>query len=102
MPQPLSFPGSLEEDTMRILLLAILAVLVAPRGAAAQSADTRYCEAFAEKYDAYLETAGDKGGRTTPVEVTLAIDHCRSDPAASISVLEKQLKAARLNLPPRG
>jgi hypothetical protein len=92
---------------MRILLLAILAVLVAPRGAAAQSAtqsapDTKYCEALAEKYDAYLETAGDKGGRATPVEVTIAIDHCKSDPAASIPVLEKQLKAARLSLPPRG
>jgi hypothetical protein len=60
---------------MRILVLAILAVLIAPRGAAAQSAvqpaDVKYCQALAEKYDAYLDTAGDKGGRATPVEVTL-------------------------------
>jgi hypothetical protein len=38
----------------------------------------------------------------TPAEVVIAIDKCKSDPGSSIPVLEKQLKAARLSLPPRG
>jgi hypothetical protein len=53
-------------------------------------------------YESYIETAGDKGGSATPVEVVIAIDKCKSDPASSIPVLEKQLKAVRLSLPPRG
>jgi hypothetical protein len=32
----------------------------------------------------------------------IAIDKCKSDPASSIPILEKQLKAVRLSLPPRG
>jgi hypothetical protein len=78
------------------------AVLLAPIAASAQTADARYCTALSEKYESYLETAGDKGGRATPVDVVVAMDKCKSDPAAAIPVLEKQLKAARLSLPPRG
>jgi hypothetical protein len=51
---------------------------------------------------AYLETAGDNGGRATPVDVVVAMDKCKSDPASAIPVLEEQLKAAKLSLPPRG
>ena len=78
------------------------ALLVVSCLASAQPADAKYCQALAEKYDAYLETAGDKGGRATPVEVTVAMDKCKSDPASAIPVLERQLKAAKLTLPPHG
>ena len=70
--------------------------------AGAQSADARYCAALSDMYESYIETAGDKGGRATPTDVVIAIDRCRSDPASSIPVLEKQLKGAKLALPPRG
>jgi hypothetical protein len=88
---------------MQVLKAALVAsVLLTPTVVAAQSADSRYCAALSEKYEAYLETAGDKGGRATPVDVVVAMDKCKSDPASAIPVLEKQLKAAKLNLPPRG
>jgi hypothetical protein len=80
----------------------IAAVLLAPTMVSAQTADAKYCSALSEKYEAYLETAGDKGGRATPVDVVVAMDKCKSDPASAIPVLEEQLKAARLTLPPRG
>jgi hypothetical protein len=81
---------------------AVAAVLLTPTVVSSQSADVKYCNALAEKYDAYLETAGDKGGRATPVDVVVAMDKCKSDPSSAIPVLEKQLKAAKLSLPPRG
>jgi hypothetical protein len=77
-------------------------MLVAPGAVLAQSADAKYCAELGDKYESYLETAGDKGGRPTPVEVTVAINKCKSDPASAIPVLEKQLKAAKVSLPPRG
>jgi len=82
--------------------LTTVAMLVAPGVVLAQTADAKYCAAFSEKYDAYLETAGDRGGRPTPVDVVMAIDKCKSDPASAIPVLEKSLKAAKLSLPPHG
>ena len=87
---------------MKGLLVALFfAGLGLPVTASAQSADAKYCAALSEMYDAYIETAGDKGGRATPTEVVIAMDRCKSDPASSIPVLEKQLKAARLTLPAR-
>jgi hypothetical protein len=87
---------------MRVLTATILSTLFAlPNIAFAQSADSKYCTALSQKYEAYLETAGDRGGRATPVDVVVAMDKCKSDPASAIPVLEKQLKAAKLDLPPR-
>lgn len=81
----------------------ITAALLTVAGAAlAQSADSKYCATLSEKFDSYLETQGDKGGNPTPPDVVKAMDECKSDPASAIPVLEKSLKAARLNLPPRG
>jgi hypothetical protein len=88
---------------MKLLTTALVfTVLALPNLAIAQSADSRYCAALSSMYDSYIDTAGDKGGSATPTEVVIAIDKCKSDPASSIPVLEKQLKAARLSLPPRG
>ena len=48
----------------------------------AQSADSKYCGALADKYDAYLETAGDKGGRPTPVDIVKAMESLQVRPGA--------------------
>jgi hypothetical protein len=93
------------ENTMKAMtaLLVFLAViLLLPVVTAAQGNDSAYCAALAEKFDSYLDTAGDKGGRATSPDVIVAQGKCKSDPASAIPVLEKALKAARLSLPPRG
>jgi hypothetical protein len=88
---------------MKVLTATIASLMLAsPAVAFAQSADADYCAALSEKYDTYLESAGAMGGHATPVDVVVAMDKCKSDPASAIPVLEKQLKAARLALPPRG
>ena len=83
-------------------LLPVAAILLLPTFTLAQASDAAYCAALSEKFDSYLDTAGDKGGRATPTDVVLALGKCKSDPASAIPVLEKALKAARLSLPSRG
>jgi hypothetical protein len=92
------------ENAMKVMtaLLLFVAILLLPVIALAQSNDTTYCAALSEKFDSYLDTAGDKGGRATPTDVVVAQGKCKSDPASAIPVLEKALKAARLGLPSRG
>jgi hypothetical protein len=88
---------------MRTLTATLVStVLVVPGVVFAQSGDAKYCAALSDKYESYIETAGDKGGHATPTEVVLAMDRCKSDPGSAIPILEKQLKAAKLDLPPRG
>jgi hypothetical protein len=92
------------ENAMKAMtaLLLFVVVLLLPVLTVAQSNDAAYCAALSEKFDSYLDTAGDKGGRATPTDVVMAQGKCKSDPASAIPVLEKALKAARLSLPPRG
>jgi hypothetical protein len=87
--------------TAKILTILASSALIIPGVAFAQSNDVKYCEALAEKYDTYIDTSGNMGGRPTPVDVQKAEDSCKTDPAAAIPVLEKTLKAARFSLPPR-
>jgi len=92
---------------MKIRMATIVCALLSFPGvvraqSTTRSADSKYCTALSDKYDAYIDTQGDKGGRPTPPDVVGALGKCTSDPAAAIPVLEKALKAARLDLPPRG
>jgi len=82
---------------------ALIALPVAiPSGARAQSNDAAYCQALVAKYDQYLNSqsrremtmAGDSGAR-------LSAEQCRKGDAAGIPGLEKALKNARIDLPPR-
>jgi hypothetical protein len=94
------------ENTMKavtaLLFFFFVVILLLPVLTAAQGNDSAYCAALAAKFDSYLDTAGDKGGRATPPDVIVAQGKCKSDPASAISVLEKALEAARLSLPSRG
>ena len=58
--------------------------------------------ALSKKFDSYLDTSGDKGGRATPPDVIMAQGKCKSDPVSAIPVPEKASKAARPSLPSRG
>ncbi len=83
-------------------LLFFAAIVMLPARSLAQGSDAACCAALSEKFDFYLDTADDKGGRATPTDVVVAQGTCKSDPASAIPVLEKALKAARLSLPSQG
>lgn len=70
--------------------------------AAAQTGDAGYCQALASKYQRYVVGTSGAGKMATPnVAVETAATRCGSDAVGSISVLEKALTDARIDLPPR-
>jgi hypothetical protein len=84
----------------------LISVLIAltPGGARAQMSDAAYCQALAQKYQAYLGNM--TGGRTPvpgPVDGMVAVEQCKTgNTAGGIRVLEQKLRDARIDLPPRG
>jgi hypothetical protein len=81
-----------------------LAVAMAPIATSAQMSDVGYCNALIQKYQAYV--ANIEFGRTPQpgtVDGQVAVAQCKAgDTAAGIPVLEKKLRDARIDLPPRG
>ncbi|MBN9086716.1 MAG: hypothetical protein J0J01_07400 [Reyranella sp.] len=89
--------------TRTITILMVCAGVVLPAAAWAQQGDVAYCSALGQKYERYV---GDNAQRDRGVQrnatVTAAIIKCKTDSASSIPVIEKALKDAKFNLPPRG
>ena len=84
------------------LVPALAAVL--PFGASAQTSDADYCRALTQKYETYVSnmSVGRSAGSGT-IDASVAISQCRDGNTASgIPVLEKRLRDARIDLPPRG
>ena len=76
-------------------LVAFFAIGV-PFTAVAQSADAKYCQALA---DVYRKTVAHD---TTPnAAVPTAIAQCQAGDTSGIPVIEKALKDAKVDLPPR-
>ena len=86
--------------------IAVAMALALPAMASAQTkmTDVEYCKALGDKYRTYV--ANPQSGRSPmpdPAEVQNAIDQCaKGNTAAGIPVLERRLKNARIDLPPRG
>jgi hypothetical protein len=84
-------------------LLFMGLTLILPTTAFAQSADTQYCAALVAKYDRYVNNPDQgRGFQPTSAAITEAKAKCASNPAAGIPVLERALKDAKVDLPPRG
>ena len=84
-------------------LVPALAALL-PFGASAQTSDADYCRALTQKYETYVSnmSVGRSAGSGT-IDASVAISQCRDGNTASgIPVLEKRLRDARIDLPPRG
>jgi hypothetical protein len=85
-------------NTFMVLLLAAL-----PAASFAQSPDTSYCNALGATYDKYVNNpSGGRGNYPANVTISDARLKCATNPAAGIPVLERALKDARVDLPPRG
>ena len=89
--------------TKPIGLLMICAGLTLPLSATAQQGDPVYCSALAQKYQRYVgDTASSRRSQQHDATVDTAIAQCPSNSAAAIPVIEKALKDAKVDLPPRG
>ncbi len=84
------------------LVLAVAALL--PFTASAQTAEADYCKALTQKYEAYISNMSvDRSPGPGTVDGSVAIAQCKSgNTAAGIPVLERKLRSARIDLPPRG
>lgn len=78
------------------------AVLLLPMAASAQSPDAAYCSALVEKYERYVDTGTRRVQAPANVDAKIAVEKCKAGDTAGIATLEKALKDARLDLPPRG
>ena len=83
--------------------LVPLAVLI-PVGASAQMGDADYCKALTQKYEVYISNISvGRSPVTRAIDGSNAIEKCKSgNTAAGIPVLEKKLRDAKVDLPPRG
>jgi hypothetical protein len=85
----------------RVWLMMAAAAL--PTGAAGQTTDASYCLALSQKYLAYVgDMSNSRSLSPGSVDAQVAIEQCKAGKtAAAIPVLEKKLRDARIDLPPR-
>ena len=84
--------------------LAAALATASPLTASAQTSDAAYCQALAQKYQVYVSNmaVGRSPGSGT-IDGTVAIEQCKAgNTAAGIPVLERKLRDAKIDLPPRG
>jgi hypothetical protein len=88
---------------MKRAWIVAVAILL-PQGVAGQTGDQTYCNALSQKYQAYVGnlTMG-RSPSAGALDAQVAIEQCKTgNTAAAIPVLEKKLRDARIDLPPRG
>jgi hypothetical protein len=70
--------------------------------AAAPLTDVQYCGALVTRYDTFLNKFGKHGGMlSTDVAANVAAAKCRAGDSSGIADLERALKDAKVDLPPR-
>jgi hypothetical protein len=73
-----------------------------PQQAAAPLSDAEYCGTLVTRYDTFLNRDGPHGSmRSTDVAGNVAAAKCRAGDSSGIADLERALKDAKVDLPPR-
>jgi len=90
--------------TTKTMKLAFVVAVVAamPTLAHAQSTDAAYCSALVQKYEQYLDKDTRQGIQPQSVEARAAVAKCKAGDASGIPTIERALKDAKIDLPPRG
>jgi hypothetical protein len=84
-------------------LLPVVAVALAlPAASFAQSSDVAYCTALVAKYDQYLGQDSKRGEQPSNLAAKAGVEKCRQGDTSGIPAIEKALKDAKFDLPPRG
>ena len=88
-------------NTLTKALLAVTLFLL-PVGAFAQSSDAAYCKALVAKYEQYLDQSSKRGEEPQNLATKAAVEKCKVGDSSGIPAIEKALKDAKFDLPPRG
>ena len=83
------------------VLPVVAAALAFPTAAFAQSSDAKYCTALVSKYEAYLDQNPRLGASPQGLDAKVGVEKCKTGDTACIPAIEKALKNAKLDLPPR-
>lgn len=89
--------------TKKILLSsAVVAVTLMPIAAFAQSVDATYCGALVEKYEQYVDKNAGRVQQPQSLDARAGVEKCKAGDASGIPSIEKALRNAKIDLPPRG
>lgn len=83
----------------KALLAAVLISL--PVAAFAQSSDTAYCRALVAKYEQYLDMSSRRSEQPQNLAAKAGVERCKTGDTTGIPAIEKALKDAKFDLPPR-
>ncbi|HYR67803.1 MAG TPA: hypothetical protein VEP47_16810 [Reyranella sp.] len=81
--------------------MAAIALFSLPVAAVAQSSDAQYCKALVDKYEQYLDMSSKRGQQPQGIEARAGVEKCKAGDPSGIPDIEKALKAAQYDLPPR-
>jgi len=81
--------------------MAAIVLLSLPVAAVAQSSDAQYCKALVDKYEQYLDMSSKRGQQPQGIEARAGVEKCKAGDPSGIPDIEKALKAAQYDLPPR-
>jgi hypothetical protein len=87
--------------SIKVLLPVVAIVLAFPAASFGQSKDAAYCAALVAKYEQYLDQSSKKGEQPQNVATKGAVEKCKAGDTSGIPEIEKALKGAKLDLPPR-
>jgi hypothetical protein len=83
-------------------VLPVVAVALAfPAASFAQSSDAAYCKALVAKYEAYLDQNPRLGASPQGLNAKVGVEKCKTGDTSGIPAIEKALKDAKFDLPPR-
>jgi hypothetical protein len=91
------------EKIMNTSLKAMMAVALfsLPAAAFAQSSDAQYCKALVDKYEQYLDMSSKRGQQPQGIAARDGVEKCKAGDPSGIPAIEKALKDAKYDLPPR-
>ena len=97
-------PSDRKERTIKTLHACLIAgvALGLPLSAAAQSADSKYCSALANKYAGFLAATNQQPQDPQAISTRAGAEQCQAgNHAVGIPLLESSLRNAGVDLPPR-
>ena len=87
--------------SIKVLLPVVAVVLAFPAASFGQSKDAAYCAALVAKYEQYLDQGYKRGNQPQNVATKDGVEKCKTGDTSGIPAIEKALKDAKFDLPPR-
>jgi hypothetical protein len=84
------------------LCCAVVATTLLPVAVSAQSANSTYCAALAQKYEQYLDMNTGHNQQPQSLDARAGVEKCKAGDVSGIPAIEKALRNAKIDLPPRG